>query len=151
MKKIIFAIAVMIVTLTGCNDMIDTKLEAENLLNADKAFAQYSKENGAADAFKMYLLPEAFQLPSGQEPIFGRDAICKLMTPDDDYQLLWEPQSAEVSKAGDMGYSWGIYTYIYKNEAGEKVESVGKYLNVWKKDGDNNWKVIVDIGNSSPQ
>ena len=135
----------------GCNKMINTEIEAGKLLEADKAFALYSQENGAADAFKQYLLSDALQLPDGREPLFGRDTIYTLMMPDDGYQLLWEPQFAEVSNAGDMGYTWGLYTYLYVNENGDSVSSKGKYLNVWKKDNDNNWKVIVDMGNSNPK
>lgn len=31
-----------------------------------------------------------------------------------------------------------------------KSVSHGKYLNIWEKDADGNWKVAVDMGNSSP-
>ena len=72
------------------------------------------------------------------------------MTPDDNYKLLWQPVDAEVSSGGDMGYTWGNYTYIYLNQEGDSVYSKGKYLNIWKKDDQNRWRVKIDMGNGNP-
>ena len=139
MKSVIFINVFLMIVTCGCNNMnnqtieIDLEKEKVNLLNADREFAEYSRKNGAAEAFNKFLLPEALQLPNGQQPRYGRDTIFENMKPDDDYELMWEPQEGEVSTNADMGYTWGIYRYIYFNSKGEKVESLGKYLNVWKK------------------
>ena len=67
-----------------------------------------------------------------------------------DYTLDWSPQYAEVAKSGELGYTWGTYSLTYMDQNGEEQKSYGKYLNIWKKQADGNWKVAIDIGNESP-
>jgi len=135
--------------LAGCTP-VSTESSAEELLAADRAFAQYSVEAGAAEAFKAYLLENALQLPAGRAPIRGRNAIYESMVQaGGGYTLFWEPQEAEVAESGEMGYTWGTYTFTVATDSGE-TQSRGKYLNVWKKDEDGEWKVLIDTGNASP-
>ena len=121
--------------------------ESEVLLNADKEFAKLSLDKGAAIAFKEYLAEDAKQFPAGSLPVIGNENIFNGMKDyNESHVLEWEPQEAEVSVSGDMGYSWGFYKSYSKSEP-EKIKE-GKYVNVWKKI-DGKWKVIVDIGNSN--
>ena len=55
--------------------------------------------------------------------------------------------AAEVAKAGDMAYTWGMFNFTYQDSTGTEKTSYGKYLNVWKKQEDGTWKVVVDMGN----
>jgi ketosteroid isomerase-like protein len=48
-----------------------------------------------------------------------------------------------------MGYTWGIYSLSVQDDSGEIHTQNGKYLNVWKKDSQGNWRVIVDMGNQN--
>jgi ketosteroid isomerase-like protein len=122
----------------------------EALLQTDREFSEYSVAHGAAEAFNNYLLEEAFQLPAGQNPIYGRDGIYQSMLEDDEtYTLSWEPQNGAVASSNDMGWTWGIYTITFKTEKGE-VSRQGKYLNVWEKDDEGNWRVLIDMGNQNP-
>lgn len=137
--------------LFGCVTVTDTDAEKVKLLQTDREFAQKSVESGAAEAFKMYLLEDAFQLPAGRNPRFGRDAIYQSMkTAGDGYTLSWEPQDGEVAASGDFGYTWGKYTFSWKDSDGVKQVEYGKYLNVWKKQ-DGQWRVLVDMGNDNPK
>lgn len=149
--RILFYITIASLLFLSCSKTIDTKSETELLLKIDKEFSDYSVKNGAAEAFKKYLLEDALQLPSGQMPIRGSDKIYELMKQQDsDYTLVWEPQEGDVAASGDFGYTWGTYTVTVKDDEGNTIERYGKYLNVWKKDKDGNWKVLVDMGNQSP-
>ncbi len=65
--------------------------------------------------------------------------------------LAWQPQFAQVASSADMGWTWGNYQYSYDNAEGERGIAHGKYLNVWRKDAERGWIVLVDMGNSSPQ
>jgi len=135
----------------SCQSKNESTDQAANLLATDREFSAMSVEKGASEAFKHYLLPEALQLPHGGLPIFTRDSIYNDMQPADaDYELKWEPQSAEVSASGDMGYTWGYYTLSAKQYGYLIPVRRGKYLNVWKKDDQNQWRVIVDMGNHNP-
>jgi ketosteroid isomerase-like protein len=135
----------------GCESRIDVEKEQSKLLQTDVEFSKKSVEVGAAEAFHMYLADDAIQLPAQANPIMGRESIySRLKAASGKYVLQWEPRKAEVSKSGDLGYTWGTYTVTSEVEHGEKKISYGKYLNVWKRQNDGSWKVLIDIGNQSP-
>jgi ketosteroid isomerase-like protein len=64
--------------------------------------------------------------------------------------LTWTPIKAEMAASGDLGYTYGTYVYTAKNKEGKVVVNYGKYTSIWKKQKDGRWKVMVDMGNSSP-
>ncbi|MGB5896308.1 MAG: DUF4440 domain-containing protein [Ignavibacteriaceae bacterium] len=135
----------------ACSQIADTEIEKEKLLQTDKEFAQFSVNQGAAEAFNEYLTEDALQLPAGDNPVEGVKNIYNRMKENQsNYVLDWSPQYAEVAKSGELGYTWGTYSLAYKDENGEEQKSYGKYLNIWKKQTNGNWKVAVDIGNDSP-
>jgi ketosteroid isomerase-like protein len=49
-----------------------------------------------------------------------------------------------------MGYTWGTYLVMKKDEEDGEPHSYGKYMNIWKKQPDGSWKAAVDMGNKSP-
>jgi quercetin dioxygenase-like cupin family protein len=59
------------------------------------------------------------------------------------FSLRWTPVKADVSAAGDVGYTVGTYE-ASMNGATEK----GKYVVVWKKQPDGTWKAAEDIFNA---
>jgi ketosteroid isomerase-like protein len=128
---------------------IDVASETERLLQTDREFAQASIDLGAAEAFRRYLSEDAVMFSSGRNPVHGRGSIYEIMKQGSGaYELRWEPQAGEVAGSGEMGYTWGLYTFVEKGEGG--ATSYGKYVNVWKRDDDGNWRVLIDIGNESP-
>jgi ketosteroid isomerase-like protein len=64
--------------------------------------------------------------------------------------LSWTPIKAEMAASGDLGYTYGNYVYVMKDKEGKLVTRRGKYASIWKKQKDGSWKVVVDMGNSSP-
>ena len=145
--RFIFSLALIAALLTSCTSAIDNDEEARRLLETDKAFSKLSTEQGAAKAFYQYLDADAIQLVARGEPVNGLDQIYQRMSQDTVSTLVWEPQQAVVAKSGDLGYTWGFYTYVSKDEQGESFVKSGKYLNIWRKHADGEWRVLVDIGN----
>ncbi|MBU2506368.1 MAG: hypothetical protein KJ799_06550 [Bacteroidetes bacterium] len=150
MKKYIWSVVTFLLIFTSfCQTQSDRNMKDE-LLNADKEFAEASVKYGAAEAFKMFLAENAFQLPHEQNPIYGADNIYKdMLGAGFEYKLTWEPQDGMTAASGDMGYTWGKYILHFGENFSEK--SYGKYLNVWIKDKNGKWKVLVDMGNKSPE
>jgi ketosteroid isomerase-like protein len=64
--------------------------------------------------------------------------------------LSWTPVKAEMAASGDLGYTYGNYVFVTTNKEGKPVTNYGKYTSIWKKQKDGQWKVVVDMGNSSP-
>ncbi|MCH8348221.1 MAG: ATP-binding cassette domain-containing protein [Proteobacteria bacterium] len=65
-------------------------------------------------------------------------------------QLVWTPLAGGISESGDLGYTWGRYTFSNTDEAGEMEVSHGKYFTIWKVQDDGAWKVVLDGGNTNP-
>jgi ketosteroid isomerase-like protein len=79
-----------------------------------------------------------------------KDAMRKQPPWPEGTTLTWTPIKAEMSASGDLGYTYGTYIYTVKNKNGKLVANYGKYTSIWKKQKDGQWKVVVDMGNSSP-
>ncbi len=128
---------------------VDVKPEWKKLLDTDIEFARASVKKGPSAAFYLYLADNAMQLPEGSLPIYGKTAIYETMK-GDHYDLLWTPVKAEVANSGELGWTWGKYIVTVREADGNTTTSYGKYLNIWRKQPDGKWKVIVDMGNESP-
>jgi len=150
LKVLIPLLFCSLIVYISCDSGMRSEKEISLLLQTDREFARKSVEVGAAKAFFLYFEEEAIQLPARAEPLFGRDSIFNAMqNVKIDFVLNWEPQSGGVAQSGDLGWTWGKSTFTIRDKKGENV-IYGKYLNVWRKQEDGSWKVLIDIGNQSP-
>jgi ketosteroid isomerase-like protein len=146
MKRLVPLFALV---LAACAPSVDVEKEKERIMQADRDFAALSVQSGAAEAFKHYAQEDAYLLPPNEEPVRGRDKIVQgFVEFDKKFILNWEPQASEVAASGDLAYSWGTSTGTSRET--QQPAFRGKYLTVWKKDADGNWKFIADLGNQSP-
>ena len=110
---------------------------------ADIAFSGLSKEKGMKVAFLEYIDSAGVLLRPNNYPIVGKEARQYLQKINDSsFTLTWEPSSAEISTSADLGYTYGIYTLATKDTIIR-----GTYVSIWKKQGDGNWKFVLDTGN----
>ena len=111
-----------------------------------RAFVERDLEEaaGLCDARGSMLVPNA--------PIAtGKRAIRKIIARGfamPGYELDWHPDKAGVARSGELGYTSGKYRVKFKNAAGKMIFDKGKYLMVWKKQADGEWKVLFDMNNS---
>ena len=127
--------------------------EREALMQADRDFDRATAETGV-EGWVSYFAEDGQMFPAGAEMVSGRQAIREAMAPafgDPEFSLRWKPLGADVSRAGDLGYTYGTYVARGPSPQGGAVERHGKYVSIWKKQADGSWKIVVDIGNSSPQ
>ena len=90
----------------------------------------------------------------GTPLVTGKDAIRELMNAFfamPSFSLSFQTLKVQVSQSGDLAYSYGINTVTFTDPNGNAVSDKGKYLTVYKKQADGNWKVTADIGNSDLQ
>lgn len=146
MKKI-YPLILLALALGACDQTPD--FTAEDLMNREREFAQYSVDHGYYEAFSVFLSEDAVAINPGRQPTIGLPAILSYMEGGGG-TLDWYPVGADVSNKGDLGYTWGRYTFTGTNEAGETVVSHGKYMSVWKKQRDGSWKVVLDGGSGNP-
>lgn len=124
--------------------------EIEFLYQLEAKFAA-DTARGGGQAFGTWFAPDAVTLENGGAPVVGHDAIAARATwTPDKYQLMWTPEGARMSPAGDMGFTWGHYEGNSKDAEGNPVKTTGRYMTVWKKQADGTWKVEMDASNTGP-
>jgi len=121
---------------------------ADILVQLEADFAKAVAEHGHA-AFVTYFAEDGVELDDGGG-ISSRDAISKQPPWPEGTSLTWTPVKADMAASGDLGYTYGNYVFKSKDKEGKPVTAYGKYMSVWKKQKDGSWKVVVDMGNSSP-
>jgi ketosteroid isomerase-like protein len=130
----------------------DVHMEAE-LMEADRSFARDTSDRGI-DGWVDAFTDDGVQLPSGEPLARGKAAIRNVMVAllsDPTSKLRWDPDRAQVSSSGDLGYTLGRATVSKVGPSGgELVVAKLKYLSVWKRQADGHWKVAVDVGTPEP-
>lgn len=119
--------------------------DKNEIINADMEFSRLSEEKGMKTAFIEYIDSNGVLLRPNEMPIVGANAIDYLIQQNDTgYSLTWQPNNAEISVSGDLGYSYGIYAM---RPASKDTVIYGTYTSIWKKQKDGKWKFVLDSGN----
>lgn len=130
----------------GCLQKTDTEDESSRLLESERSFAKSSVEQGIRDAFLSYLSDDAIIFrphPIPAKPYYRkRQATAGL--------LSWEPEYADISLAGDLGYTTGPYEFRKAKNA-IAADAHGHYVSIWKKQADGTWRVVLDCGIAHPK
>jgi ketosteroid isomerase-like protein len=120
------------------------------LFDLEARFAKDVLERGGA-AFADWFADDGVALGNGAAPLIGKVAIAKSANwLPQTYQLTWTPTDAMMGPSGDMGYTWGHYEGRSKDANGNPVLTSGRYITMWRKEGDGSWKVALDAGANEP-
>ena len=133
----------LLFTFSSCHLSAEYEENQKLLMETDVAFSDYCLENGMNKAFFKYASEEAVMLKDNNYPLVGKENIKKQFSGDDtQITFTWSPLDADVSKSGELGYTYGTYSY-------QTVDSLyqGTYVSVWEKDENGDWKYILDSGN----
>jgi len=65
-----------------------------------------------------------------------------------DLVVSWKPSKVKLGHNGAMGWVSGTYELTMDDATGKPMEDRGKYLEVWEKQTDGNWKCAADMWNS---
>ena len=117
--------------------------ERSVLLQRDKEWSATTKD---LDKFLGFYASDASVYAPGMPIATGTDSLRKAftaMTAMPGFSLQWTASKADVSAAGDIGYTTGAY----QSTMGGAAEK-GKYVTIWKKQPDGAWRVSEDIFNA---
>jgi ketosteroid isomerase-like protein len=151
------ALVACFVGLPACKQQVeqtpppDTRAADEAAVRA--ASAEWAKVAAAKDLEKTlsYYADDASMFPPNLPIVTGPDARRKMWT------TLFSPAElafsnaatkVEVAKSGDLAYEIGTFQESFKDDKGNPVKLVGKYVVVWKKQPGGQWKAIIDIFNT---
>ncbi|MGA3162382.1 MAG: nuclear transport factor 2 family protein [Terracidiphilus sp.] len=134
------------------NPLTDATMNPGKMLlyDLEARFARDVLERGGA-AFADWFAADGVALGNAAAPLIGKVAIQKSANWDPKvYQLTWTPTDAMMGPSGDMGYTWGHFEGHSKDAHGNPVTVTGRYITVWKKQADGQWKVVLDAGANEP-
>jgi len=120
----------------------------ELLFQLEAAFAADAAQHGH-DAFLHYFAEDGVELDDGGG-IVSKEEMRRQPAWPEGTSLTWTPVRGDMAASGDLGYTYGNYVFKHKDKSGKLVTDYGKYTSIWKKQKDGSWKVVVDMGNSSP-
>jgi ketosteroid isomerase-like protein len=141
----------LLIVMAGCNQQVPDNRAADEstIRNLD---AQWSKTAGAhdLDGVVSYYSDDAVVLPPNAPAATDKQSIralwAGLAAPN--VSISWQASKVEVAKSGDLAYSIGTYTDSVKDPQGKLTSDKGKFVEVWKKQPDGGWKVVVDTYSS---
>lgn len=120
-----------------------------SLVAAERAFAATSVEKGVREAFLAFFADDGINFqphPVNTQAAFRKQPAPATRPP---VTLSWEPIYADVSAAGDLGYTTGPYVNTDQSPQ-PKPPRHGYYFSVWKVQAGGTWKVVLDFGIQTP-
>ena len=124
---------------------VDRQAALNAVVAAEQAFSKASVEKGTRAAFLQYLADDSVVFAPG--PVSGKDTWQS--RPAQPSLLSWHPVQADVSLAGDLGYTTGPWELRSRDKSDPKVVR-GFYTTVWRRQADGSYKVQFDAGCSTP-
>ena len=106
----------------------------------------------SVDKVAGYYSDEGSVLMPNMQIITGKDnikAAWKASFSDPNFALTFQSTKVDAAKSGDLAYSVGTYSMTLTNPKDKKpITDKGKYLTVFKKQADGNWKAVADMVSS---
>ncbi|HEY6231727.1 MAG TPA: nuclear transport factor 2 family protein [Pyrinomonadaceae bacterium] len=122
----------------------------QSMVDTERAFAKMSAEQGVRPAFVAFIADDGILFrPTA---VNGKQWFKEHPAPASDKRplLSWQPIFADISQATDMGYTTGPWQFKADiNDA--KPVAWGNFLTVWKRQADNSWRFVIDLGISNPE
>jgi ketosteroid isomerase-like protein len=115
--------------------------------------AEWAKAAAAKDVEHTigYYSNDAIVLPPNATTAATNEAVrnvWKDMLASPGLAITWKPTRVQLAKSGDMGWVSGTYDLTLNDANGKPINDRGKYLEVWEKQTDGNWKCRADMWNS---
>ena len=123
------------------------------LLATDREWGKLSATSKNADSVVAYWTDDARVVLPGQPEISGKAALREMVAGTmkiPGFRVTWAPDSAVVSRSGDLGYTYGTNEFTVPDSTGTLVTTKGRYLTVWRKDTDGRWRCVQDYSNPAP-
>ena len=131
---------------------VDVPAEQQALLATDRAWAAQASGGTNVDSVVAYWTEDGRVMQADQPTVSGKAAIRQMVTSmyaTKGFHVTWTPDKAVVSASGDLGYTTGTSEFITPDATGKKtITTVGRYVEVWRKEADGKWRCAEDFGTS---
>jgi len=141
---VVFPLAISCKEAVSSNSIENWKSE---IVETEHAFAGMAAKEGIPAAFVSYAAEDVAILRN--DTLFtGKESLLKFYSKprynSDNVQVSWEPDFVDVSSSGDLGYTYGKYTYTVTDSSGNSKSYKGIFHTVWKRQPDGKWKFVWD-------
>lgn len=118
----------------------------KEVFKAEDDFKNLSLTNGISEAFYTFADDDAVIKRENDTLIQGKENIKKYYSNPKfkKASVTWKPDFVEVSKDGEMAFTYGKYIWTVKDSLGNKKDFKGVFHTVWKKQKDGSWKYVWD-------
>jgi ketosteroid isomerase-like protein len=140
----VFTLLFSLLILLSCNNDLSNQAKIE-IAKAEHDFDSITKVIGVKEAFVKFADDSSVFL-RGNTLIKGKNEILKFYTnwQYKDVSLEWHPDFIDAAKSGDLGYTYGKYTFKGTDSSGKRIVRDGVFHTVWKKNKNAEWKVAWD-------
>lgn len=123
----------------------DVEAARDALLEADRACATAALAEGLAAAYRAHAAASVRFYPQRAMPLEGLPAVAAYLEAHADEES-WAPLFAGVSRAGDLGYTYG------RGEARDARGGVAAYgyLHLWRRDAGGAWRLVLHVSAPIP-
>lgn len=116
----------------------------EALMGRDRDFSQASAKQGSVPAFTKYAAAEIRLFRNKHLPFTGKHEIAAALEGSNGV-LSWQPEAADASRSGDLGFTYGRYEV----KTDGALTAKGNYMRFWKKQ-DGVWRIVIDVDDPLP-
>jgi len=161
-SRLLLPSLLLVVTVGGCAKPpetppppppVDAAAIRDTIQARERAWSAAYLAGDAAAVANLYTEDGAQVQPAGDWRR-GRDAITTGMKTELDTLNVTarEDIAEEVIVAGDYVVEFGHYSYTATTKKGNKpVSGAGRYVVLWRKDADGQWRLHRDLGNEAPK
>jgi ketosteroid isomerase-like protein len=129
----------------------DTQALEQLLRDLDTKWAKAAATKDVEQTIAFYS-DDAVVFPPNATSAATKEAIrngWKEMFASSGFVISWQPTRVQVGKSGGMAWVSGTYELTMNDANGKPSNDRGKYLEVWEKQTDGNWKCTADMWNSN--
>ena len=120
--------------------------ELMKLVQTERAFVQRAQETNWRDAFLEYFA-------DGITGFEGEDVKARLRSrpaPPKELEFWWEPRYGDIAASGELGWLTGpVRTRV--PQANDGHPDFSNYASVWRRQPDGTYRVVEDVGISTPE
>jgi ketosteroid isomerase-like protein len=135
-------VVVSLFTAFAQNDAVD------DIVRTERRFAARALVVGWKQAFLEYFADSASGF-DGEQVVSAKELFRKIPDPPKDLRLIWEPRYGDIASSGDLGYLTGPVQRINPAVNGGRPQHL-IYASVWKRQADGSFRVVMDMGVTTP-
>ncbi len=141
--------------IAGCTQpSFDAAAEAAKLAQRDADWSKVSYEGKDIEKIVSYWSDDAHVLQPGLPSIEGKTAIRSFVTASlkiPGFKIQWASQKPAFSPDGKLAYMQSAVETTAPGAGGALETTHGRSVTIWRRDGDGEWRCVIDISNDAPQ